>query len=366
MRSPLFLLVLSCFLFTALITGCNPDDGTARYAEGEDYQYGADGDTDTDSDSDTDTDTDADGDGDAGDDDDDVCDEQDFPIEWEVVRVMILQDISASMQSDNKWTQAVGALTTMLTSPNISGIEFGLDVFPDVQDGQGCKVTDPPPIDISAGSNTGIVQWLNSQYPNGASTPLWCGLDFYNTYTNTPLHDPEIQGYLLVVSDGEDLCGTGCSIWGSATPVQLGQVTAGLLANHNIRTVVIGFGAGAEPNQLNAIAQNGGTIFNQYLDAMNQAELEQALLEISEAVVSCRFDLKSPDATADPDEVNFYFDGDVVPQDPTCHDEAGNGWNWVDDEHTTIEFCGQYCEDLRTGQVDEVSAAFGCNTVVID
>ena len=86
---------------------------------------------------------------------------------------------------------------------------------------------------------------------------------------------------------------------------------------------------------------------------------------IATAIISCIFEIDEPEASADPDNVNFYFDDEVVPYDEDCAE--GIGWTWVDPpDNTMVEFCDEACAELQGGFVDTVSAKFGCPTVTLD
>ena len=357
-------------LLAALALGC--EKTTVKGGSGSDGD--ADGDTDGDTDVDSDADSDADSDSDGDIDTDTVCDEQDFEIELAPVRLMILQDMSASMTegTPEKWSQAVPALTTLLTDWADSQIEFGFDVFPDGSGtglaGMGCGVWNDAMYPPAPDTEDDIIYYISSETPNGASTPLWCAMANFNlddpdVYVEE-MHEPSAERYLMVVSDGADLCGTACNIWGAASATQLGNVTAGLLDNWGIKTFVIGFGDGADEAQLNAIAENGGTEFDTFFPADNEAELYDAFETIAGAVISCVYNVDEPEATANPDDVNFFFDDDIVYYDEDC--ALGVGWTWVDEDHTQVEFCDEACQQLKDGLVDEISAIFGCPTQVIE
>jgi hypothetical protein len=70
--------------------------------------------------------------------------------------------------------------------------------------------------------------------------------------------------------------------------------------------------------------------------------------------IRCAIDLETP--PDDPARVNVYFDGELLPADPE------NGWSW--DGDTRIEVNGDACSDLRSGEVLDARAVFGCDTVV--
>jgi hypothetical protein len=118
-------------------------------------------------------------------------------------------------------------------------------------------------------------------------------------------------------------------------------------------------------SELNAIASNGGTSFTSFLVAEDGASLEAALDEIASDVLTCRYVLDAVAPSADPELVNFYIDEVIVPYDEGCSETTGSGWHWYDDEHTTVEFCGDYCADIKDGLTDDISATFGCDSFII-
>ncbi len=131
--------VMSTWFVLSLAVGCEKD---AQVPDGEDSQDSggdADSDSDTDADSDADSDSDADGDDDSDDMDTEVCEEEEINITLVRSRVMILQDISASMSQViddsqvDKWTQAKAAITTLVETFE-KEVDMGLDVFPDGSD----------------------------------------------------------------------------------------------------------------------------------------------------------------------------------------------------------------------------------------
>jgi len=131
------------------------------------------------------------------------------------------------------------------------------------------------------------------------------------------------------------------------------------LSDAGIKTVVVGM-PGSEPyeNLLDAMADVGGTARSgspKYYSVADTDALEQALKAIAASVaISCEIplDYEPPD----PDFLNVYFDGKVVPYD------AEAGWEWTDDGHVAIR--GAACEQLSAGDVLEVQILAGCKTVV--
>jgi hypothetical protein len=131
------------------------------------------------------------------------------------------------------------------------------------------------------------------------------------------------------------------------------------LAAHGIPTYVVGMpGAETYADVLAGLAEAGGTARDtgaEYYAVEDQDELEQALYDIGTGVaISCSIELDAP--PDDPSLVNVYFDGEVVPADPD------DGWSW--DGDTEIRVNGAACDRLKSGNVIDARAVFGCDTVV--
>lgn len=295
-----------------------------------------------------------------------VCDAADFEIDVVPVRLMILLDRSGSMTEGEptKWDQARSALQEMLGANNDGGIEFGFDAFPD--DGN-CGVVGKLIADSTPGSIATIEKALIAmdKPSSGSQTPLCKAMNRFTNPSYAPQFlSPNAQRYLLIVSDGEDNCaGSPTALCGGlfSTP-NFAKLTSTLLDDHGIRTFVIGFGDGAT-SQLNNIAKEGGTPFDQYIPAANQDELQDALETIAGTVVSCTFEIGEPSASADPNQVNVFFDNTNVGYDEDC--ALNKGWKWTDSEHTRVELCEAACEQLRSGDVKKVRAEFGCPSVPV-
>lgn len=357
--------------------GCESGSDPAAADGDSDSDSDSDSDTDTDGDSDSDADGDSDSDGDADSDGDtDVCDEQDFAIEYTPARLMILLDNSGSMDSggiftDTKWVQAQDALTTLLGAwEGLGAIEFGFDVFPDFEcSGFCCDVSHAVVADCEVDAEGDLIDLISTAPapPGEFDTPLCDGMDMFNDPTYAPgFTGGDADKYLLVVSDGQEECnGSGYAEKCGSAPGYAGAATiVGDLLAAGIKTFVVGFGSGVDATQLNVIAANGGTSQTSYIVATDGAALQSAMESIASEVVSCEYAIDEPDASADPDQVNFYFDDEVVGYDEDCLD--GSGWTWGDDEHTIVIFCEEACDLLQSGDVDVVSARFGCPTEVIE
>jgi hypothetical protein len=176
------------------------------------------------------------------------------------------------------------------------------------------------------------------------------------------LYIAEGDSYLVVISDGQD---EGC--FDGDPESALADLAQQLVDERDIRSFAIGFGdtTGAMADQLDAIAAHGGTSFDTFLHAEDGAALGAALEDIAGVVNTCRYVIDDVDPSANPELVNFYVEGEVVPMDPDCTETTGTGWHWYDDAHETVEFCGDLCADIKSGSVESISATFGCATFII-
>ncbi len=419
------------------LAGCKPDvhsvEGASDGDSDTDNDTNTDADADTDTDVDVDTDTDADSDADSdGDGDTDVpdtgcadhdddgwcaefecndsdseinpnmdeapgdgidndcdgltdesadsdttCHEQGFDVTITPVRLMILQDVSKSMNVNDKWTQAKTALSDMLTNFASSEIEFGFDSFPNIGDNK-CKVSDPVKYDCGLIGATDLAANLQTLPDPTSSTPLCQAMENFNPSVTPGYADlftaSDADSYLLLVSDGDDWqCGCDPAPDGGIIPLDAGIIdqlgdTAAELIGQGIRTFVIGFGTGSSSDQLNSIAQNGGTGSSTYIVADDQTALQTALNSIAGSVVSCTYELDDP-GNVDLNKVNFYLDGSSVAliYNQECTDPAvspvNTGWTWVDPSvKDAVRFCDAACDTFSSAT--DIGAKFGCPTQV--
>ncbi len=313
-----------------------------------------------------------------------VCAEQDFAIELVPPHMMILLDKSSSMGDSiggggSKMSQAKAAIDHVVTAYQ-DLIRFGFDAFPS---SDNCNVGDPIVLDVvdDVAENLSVASAMWGTSANGGSTPLYCGLGILADPGYAPnFNNPGANKYVVVVSDGADLCGEGCCVpmpsgWPPLPPpecvaddAEFANLATSLRNQHAIKSIVIGFddpgGENVAEGQLNAIAANGGTPFTEFLFASSQSQLEDAFDQIAAQVVSCTYALEDPGEEANPDEVNVYFDGVPVGFDEGCLN--GGGWDWTDDSHTAIHFCVGACDELQNLTVDNINITFGCPTIIIE
>jgi hypothetical protein len=130
------------------------------------------------------------------------------------------------------------------------------------------------------------------------------------------------------------------------------------LHDSGIQTFVIGMpGTEAYASVLDDLAVAGGTAreaATKYYPVQNSSDLTSTLEQIGLSVaISC--DIPLGEVPPDRDQVNVYFDQDVVPFDDK------NGWTWTEDD--SIRIVGSSCDLLQTGRVFEVQAVAGCPSI---
>jgi len=212
----------------------------------------------------------------------------------------------------------------------------------------------PVLVDCDTGTN-GEIEDALAAMTTDVSTPLDTALQKFEEAAYAPsLLSDDTSDYILLIADGEDSCT-------SPTSAQIAATTSELVAL-GIRVMVIGFNVNMSSEQLDAIAANGGTTFTTYLNASDEASLFIALNTMGATIAQCVYSISEPNASANPELVNFYFDGTVVPNDEDC--SSDEGWRWANGEHTQVEFCSDSCALITGGDVDDITAVFGCDTVV--
>jgi hypothetical protein len=360
--------IILALMFVAVMLSCTAKD-TIRPSSGDSGSGDADTDTDADSDADSDVDSDSDTDSD--------CYQTDFDIEIVPTRVMLLTDISTSM-SDKvpgggkvKWIAARDALVAVLENwIGSEEIEFGIDFFPNHL-ADSCATNDKAMFDVTPLSAEEIIFYLSGAKVStcGGATPLCAAIENFNV-KKFPDYAPKFTGsnanrYLIVISDGEDMCGNDAGGHPSCLEMEWETTNTEELFQQGIKTYTIGiFGGGMYGGglALDKIMKAGGTGMTSNIKADDQDTLFKELDSIAQKSLSCLFEL-DPDVEVDYDEVNVYADGTVVGFDEGCAD--GSGWDWGDDEKTKIRFCDDICEQLQDDKIEEVSATFGCPTEVV-
>jgi von Willebrand factor type A domain len=270
------------------------------------------------------------------------CEGEQFAAEAVPPNVLIMLDKSGSMDDAvggrSKWDIALDAIESLLAEYG-DKVRFGLMLYP-TGDQCGAGTVE---IDVNDGTAAQILGALDASGPNG-STPIGASLDAALEYA--PLEDTTRANYVLLLTDGEEMCDGD----GESAAAALRAKTP------EVKTFVVGFGGGVDEGVLNAMAVAGGTELagsTKYYQADDAASLAGAFADIGGTVLSCSYELSGqPDSASD---VYVYIDGEPVPLDAT-HAE---GWDY-DPATNQVTFYGPVCEDLRSGAATDLVIVHGC------
>lgn len=264
--------------------------------------------------------------------------------------VLIVLDRSGSMDAEidnqgTKWEIARSAIYQVLADYG-DQVWFGLMAYPGTDqkcdDGMSCG-PGAVFVDVGAGTTTAITNFLDDADTCGFGTPTAETLEILMDYPG--LEDHERPNFILLITDGQSSCDD---------PVPMVQDLYG--KSPEIKTFVVGFGDGVEADELNDMAEAGGTALEgdtMYYQADNAQALVDAFGEIAGSVLSCSFllDMVPPD----PDELYVYMNDTEIPRDLT----HASGWDY-DSVTNQISFYGPSCELLQSGQVMDLQIEFGC------
>ncbi len=245
---------------------------------------------------------------------------------------LLVLDRSGSMDRENRWQEATGAIDQILTNFETRA-NMGLMMFPnDATCGVGA-----PQVSIAANNGNNIRASLASlppQYGSG-STPIAATMSA--VYANSYAVASQGENNMIFISDGGESCGGGNPPGDSAMQIHTQQ---------GVNIFSIAFTASANTATLNTIANQGGT--GQALQATDQSSMVAALESVFEDALPCRFALS--DAAPSASSIFIYADGTEVP----------SGWSY-DDTTNEIVFDQTTCESLRNQGVEKVDVVFGCN-----
>ncbi|MCP4599379.1 MAG: VWA domain-containing protein [Proteobacteria bacterium] len=361
---------LGCYHMDQITQGAGSDSDIDADADA-DTDADADSDTDTDADTDTDTDTGADNDIDVDSEYDD-CEHFHYELVYDETmrgRLMILLDASASMAGGGetlKLENVTATLARQLTWNNET-VEFGFDIFPNRSEdraGTGrCAADDPVLIDCELGNSEKISNELAQIDPQGA-TPLYCAVKNFaeRDYARKFSEYHENRALVIIIGSRDD-CGEKCSEYNSETTEKaFADISRTLCRDFGIKTAVIGLGEGVDEHELNAIATNGCTELDEYIKVDNEKQLEEAIGDVISMTVSCTFEIMEILPEIDRDEMNIYFDDDVVGYDEGC--KKDKGWTWDSSNRDEIRFCRRACDELLH-KTPEVFITIGCGSTPI-
>jgi uncharacterized protein YegL len=238
----------------------------------------------------------------------------------------------------DRWTPSVSALKS-LTARFDKDVSFGLMTFPSrtVDCGAGDEL-----VPMGLGVAAQISTKLDQTRPSGG-TPTGPTLEkALQRFKDTEIIGDAVQParYVLLVTDGQPTCphsrGNSNNRESLEKDKQLTIQAIDELSAYGVKTFVVGYDAQLDQTfaqSLSEFAQHGGT--DDYFPVQNETSLIEAFEKISESIVTCNFEFKSP--IDDPRLLRVTLDGVLLrPDDP-------NGWV-VNGQTITIQ--GSSCEAL--------------------
>ncbi|HKU41430.1 MAG TPA: hypothetical protein VJR89_24905, partial [Polyangiales bacterium] len=208
-------------------------------------------------------------------------------------------------------------------------------------------------------------------------SPVIEPLNFYLTNASK-LADPTRTNYLIVFTGGNDNC-FGSAFVSTDEKLIAYQKLALELSRRNIRVIPVGLddpskrrpanaglfpppmqggfvgtsGGGALPTDydvLGTLLMHGGSGLSEVPRIDTAAKLQELVSRVGQSVNSCRFELPATldsSASLNPFELAFSINGKTVPRDR----HQKNGWDFVNGSTSSVEFFGQGCEAVQSGQV---------------
>jgi hypothetical protein len=269
--------------------------------------------------------------------------------------VMIVLDRTASMSeplgASTRWEVAKAAIDR-ITNAFAGRIRFGLVTYSACLPG-GCSAgsvvvplgEDPAAINDFLDPLRGIGS------PTGTAPNYLCESEMPETSTGATLaalvglndlQDPARNSAVILLTDG--------AMSADCVPPTGPEGAAALLAQPiAVRTFAIGVGLDADMDQLEAIADAGGT--ERAFRAEDEVAFDRALDEIAADVTSCVYGLADL-----PDElglVHVFADGAEIAPDDT------NGYA-IDEGALQLRLRGEACALLRSGAVETLEIVFAC------
>jgi hypothetical protein len=292
--------------------------------------------------------------------DEDVCGVQEFDRKPKPAEVLLVLDRSGSMENEldsgeTRWEAIVPTLVSAIDATS-AGIWWGLKSYPELDDTEQCaaeSIVATIHVPIAESSGGTVVTAVQATTPLGDGTPTGDAIRFGLQHMRERAMLSDNPKFMLLATDGEPNCPEDDDALDYTTAALADALAEGF------PTFIVGVDTDDDDTveNLDAMAVAGGrpragdTSF--YL-ASTQAEIEEALLEITGEIASCIFDLDPPPPV--PDNIAVDFDGMRAERDPSLQD----GWEYTKDDHTQLEVYGPFCERIKTDGQSDVNIKYGC------
>ncbi|MGC4118096.1 MAG: VWA domain-containing protein [Myxococcales bacterium] len=303
-----------------------------------------------------------------------VCSAEVKPIKLNPLDLLVVLDVSYSMDYDQKWLAVKSAMKSFVSNPDFKGLGVGLQYFPLRTQ---CKVDayELPAVPIGtlgAAMDVGeiIKSSLDLQQMSGG-TPTVPMLEGATAYLKGWLRDhPDHRAVLVVATDG--MPDQSCTAVTEGLPNSLANVIAvadeAAKGTPSVKTFVIG--VGDDLSTLDQFAKAGGTDRALLVNVKQNADVAflNALTQIRRDALGCEFAV--PDLTTiirDQAQVRFEPDdgsGEQLFPQVDGRDFCGNGQGWYFDDPEDprkLILCNQTCESVTQGKTGVLNVEFACS-----
>lgn len=260
-----------------------------------------------------------------------------------------------NIQADSKWVLATTALNELAGALQDKA-NLGLSYYGESGDPRSYDCSSVNALPMGQHSASEVMQTYANLVPSGG-TPT--GSALRNVRTNNWLNiagdamDEEREKVVILITDGEAPTEETCAAMGHSGAVT--EVEA--LLNEGYRTFAIGFGSGANRQQLIDYAAAGGTDFA-YV-ANDTASLSNILTSITNNVVGCEFAL----AMTPPDSNKIWVTVDSGDGAPQIYSTGASPDISYDSMNNSVAITGATCDNLRMSSAQDanITIEFGCS-----
>lgn len=291
--------------------------------------------------------------------------------------LLVLLDVSGSMDYDLKWVAVKSALKSFVSRGDLGGFGMGLQFFPARAQ---CRVDayESPSVPIAplpANSST-IIGSLEAQRMSGG-TPTVPALQGAVNYVKAHLADAANAGHraaIVLATDGmPDTSCSGADVSDAGVlPNSITNVAAVARAaassSPEVKTFVVG--VGSELGPLDAVADAGGTTSAVLVDVAGNADVQflAALTRIRHEALGCDFAIPTGTTDVDLTKARIRFEpdqgGEVVRVPRKADGNAcgvGQGWYFdVPAAPTKVLLCEATCGMITGGSSGIFRVEFAC------
>ncbi|MBI5526544.1 MAG: VWA domain-containing protein [Deltaproteobacteria bacterium] len=310
-----------------------------------------------------------------------VCGSENREVKLHPLDMMIVLDVSYSMDYDRKWVSVKSALKSFVHDPQFAGLGVGLQYFPlRMQCSVGAYGTPALPIGILGGGGRqaetaqAVADSLDRQQMAGG-TPTVQVLEGVTGYVKSWLGSPgnsDRRAVVVLATDGvpDDTCLAVSDGLPNSLENVLTVASKAQLDEPTVKTFVIG--VGKDLNALDRIAAAGGTGHAILVDTSGDPEASflAALTQVRRSALDCEFEVPARDSIAkDRALVRFVPDdgsGEVffanVGDEAGCN--GGHGW-YLDDPGNPrfLTLCDSTCTAVTQGDTGRLFVEFACTVL---